>query len=125
MHGEGDRRYCPSCGQSVLHISDMLSHRELRGPRNITSSNIDRVFDDRGRFLFIEEKRDGETMSKGQMLMLQALSRRHDVWVVKGTPEALYVYTVHSDGLDLLEMGDWSLYQRMVDDWFRVGVKSS
>ena len=74
MHGNGHRRCCPTCGQSVVAFRDVLANRELQGPRQITSSDIDRIFDDRGRFLMIEEKNPGEQALTGQKRLLAALA---------------------------------------------------
>lgn len=123
MHGEGHRRRCPECGQEVAHITDTLSHRELRGPRNITSSNLDRFFDDNGRrFLAIEEKAPNEDISKGQGLMLRHLAcvPMVDVWFVKGDPSELTVRRVTPPGspLEAVASGDFATYQNAVADWF-------
>ena len=121
MGGEGHRRKCPTCGQDVTHIDDTLSHRELNGPRNITSSNIDRMFDDNGRILFIEEKNMLEQMPNGQKRALKALSNQVDVWVVIGSPDALIIYEIDkgdiSDGIE----GNWDYYQNAVYNWFNKG----
>ncbi len=79
------------------------------------------MFDNRGRFLFIEEKHHGETMLRGQERALQALSHHHDVWVVTGTPKTLTV-DVWVDGTSsphpTFPSGDWDDYQKAVLGWF-------
>lgn len=122
MWGEGRRRTCPECGQSVTHIADSLSHRELRGPRNITSSNVDRIFDDGGqRFLIIEEKKPNERVSHGQRQMLTALSRipSVDVWLARGTTERIDLSDV-ADGnpWPFLQGINFDGYQKAVANWF-------
>ena len=121
MHGDGSRRVCPECGQGVAHISDQLSHRELRGPRNITSSNPDRIFDDNGRLLFIEEKRaDEPNAKKGQLRLLLSLAEYHDVWAAKGEPNNLTLWKVHPEGrYETIGQGDFGWYQERVLDWFK------
>jgi hypothetical protein len=103
-------------------MRDVLGNRELRGPRQITSANIDRIFDDHGRrFLVIEEKGPDEKVGDGQALLLRNLAGLPavDVWGVRGTPDDLRVTQVFSNGGTLhLASGDWSVYQRAVDDWF-------
>lgn len=47
-------------------------------------SNIDMVLERKGRFLFGEWKREGETMKKGQQILLQQLSWYHPVLVITG-----------------------------------------
>jgi len=118
MHGEGDRRTCPTCQQPVDHIPNHISNRELRGPRQITSSNIDRVLDDHGRFLFIEEKHEDETVPKGQGRMLRALSYHHDVWLVRGNPERLRIWQIICGNTAILADGDYTTYQKAVLRWF-------
>lgn len=122
MHGEGARRVCPTCGQPTPEgLRDSLSVRELRGPREITSSNIDRCFDDAGRrFLFIEEKNNLEQIRDGQRRMLRSLARLPtvDVWGVQGTPNELAIYKINSDGSRVVDRGDWGTYQAAVNDWF-------
>ena len=123
MHGQGFRRKCPECGQDVSHIKDRLSHRELQGPRNISSTNVDRLFDDNGnRFLYIEEKNTREaSISKGQLRALRALSNypENEVWIVKGNPSRLSVYQLNgADHAALITGGTWIEYQQLVFDWF-------
>ncbi len=121
-HGSGHRGVCPTCGQSVTHITDILSHRELRGPRNITSSNIDRLYDDgrTGRMLGIEEKNPGEPVPDGQNQALHALAVRFDdVWLVVGTPDDLTISESVEGGWTELGSGDWGYYQDSVLDWYR------
>lgn len=125
MHGEGQRRKCPECGQSVTHIEDNISHRELRGPRNITSSNGDRLFDDGGRrFLFIEEKHTNEPpASRGQKGLLQGLASQPNftVWACKGVPSRLTLFHVlpHGEGFTVIgEDKDFDWYQEQVYEWF-------
>ena len=121
MHGTGHRQVCPTCGQSVTHITDTLSHRELRGPRNITSSNIDRLYDDgrTGRMLGIEEKNPGEAIPDGQNKALHALADRFDdVWVVIGTPDDLTIYESVEGNWTMLGRGDWGYYQDSIFDWY-------
>lgn len=109
----------------MSHITDVLSHRELRGPRNITSSNVDRMFDNNGRVLLIEEKGPNEIVSEGQKIALQALANlpAATVWLVRGTPDALRVDRVRPrrEGYEvLLDVGDWEAYQRLVGRWFGI-----
>lgn len=120
MHGNGARRNCPECGQRVGHITDKLSHRELRGPRQITSSNIDRIFDDEGRrMLLIEEKQPNEPVPGGQWALLRALGKIPEitVWGVRGTPDSLRITDLVS--LEVLAEGNWDTYQQAVTDWFK------
>lgn len=129
MYGQGHRRICPECGQSVAHDDNGVSHRELQGPRNITSSNIDRVFDDDGRLLFIEEKHWGEPATNGQRRLLAALAEEHTVWLVRGEPENLEVWSIsggrrRADGEYILRgkqevVGAFEDYQRAVLHWFK------
>jgi hypothetical protein len=115
MHGEGHRRK-PVPG-------DLLGNLELRGPRNITSSNIDRIFDDGGRrFLVIEEKNEGEDAPEGQRKLLRALSQLPNVtvWVVRGTPWELSVKELVNGSLRWIAKGDWEDYQSAVHEWFGV-----
>lgn len=92
MWGRGLRRKCSECGHLLDGSLIDPQRRELRGPREITSSNIDCVLDDGGRrFLFIEFKRRDEPMSYGQERLLKALARLNEVtvWVVRGTSSRL------------------------------------
>lgn len=115
MHGQGTLRKCicggddPACSQ----------HLELRGPRNITSSNIDRCFDDGGkRFLFIEHKHENEAIPGGQSFMLKALARlpQMTVWITKGSPDRLVIYEIGTGAAPVV--GDWSTLQAKADAWF-------
>ena len=122
MHGNGHRRCCPTCGQSVVAFRDVLANRELQGPRQITSSDIDRIFDDRGRFLMIEEKNPGEQALTGQKRLLAALAGlpEVDVWGVRGNPDDLTVWQITPTGSQVLLAGvGFSSYQALVSDWFR------
>ena len=123
-HGNGHRRRCPDCGQSVEHMRDHLPNRELRGPRQITSSNIDRIFDDGGqRFLMIEEKAPAEPVSAGQTRLLRALAAvpQVTVWGVRGTPDNLTVTAIRPGSTEtIVESGSFDTYQQQVDQWFRV-----
>lgn len=122
MYGDGIRRNCPTCGQDVRHITDILSHRELRGPRNITSANLDRIFDDGGRrFLVIEEKTSAEKLlSSGQRGLLLALARlpMFTVWFARGTPQSLELFDFGSDQPWPFLEGDFTQYQNAVSRWF-------
>lgn len=122
MHGEGHRRNCPQCGQSVLHMREVLANVEVRGPRNITSSNVDRIYDDDGkRFLIIEEKNPGEQVRKGQQRLLANFARlpRVDVWGVRGTPDDLNIKRfVPTGGWTQHATGDVSTYEHCVHAWF-------
>ena len=121
MWGEGHRRNCPGCGQNVEHMRDVLGNRELRGPRNITSANVDRIFDDNGqRFLIIEEKNPHEKCSEGQRALLRALSRLNHVtvWFTQGTPDNLTVYEIRGDTRRRISTGTIDDYQHLVDAWF-------
>lgn len=122
MHGEGHRRRCPSCSQQVSHLPDVLGHRELQGPRQITSANVDRIFDDAGRrFLVIEEKQPSEAIKAGQLRLLKNLAALPtiEVWGVRGTPESLRVTRLGNDPAVLVEDGGtFEDYQRVVSDWF-------
>jgi hypothetical protein len=124
MHGEGERRRCPHCHQNMSNDTpDSLSNRELRGPREITSSDIDRVFDDAGRrFLFVEEKAPNEHVPRGQDRMLRALAAlpHVDVWGVRGTPDRLRIVPITPTGADASRVieGDFDAYQRAVLTWF-------
>lgn len=122
MHGEGHRRRCPNCGQSVTHMRDVLCNLELRGPRKITSANIDRIFDDAGRrFLMIEEKNPGEKLSTAQFTLLKRLAGlpNVDVWGARGTPESVVVKKVLADGSTRnLCAGNFDVYQQAVSRWF-------
>lgn len=124
MHGEGHRRNCPECGQSVAHLRGaVLAFKELRGPRNITSSDVDRIFDDGGRrFLVIEEKTENERpISHGQKQLLSALARlpMFTVWLARGTPERLSVYDWASDDpAPFLQDITFDQYQEAVAQWF-------
>lgn len=102
-------------------MRDHLSVQELRGPRNITSSNVDRIFDDNGqRFLIIEEKGSSEKVAKGQTRLLRnlAASEQITVWGVRGTPDELEVWRLTADGKQLVAAGNWDDYQRAVMEWF-------
>lgn len=124
MHGRGDRRICGECNQPVKPemVPDLLGYRELRGPRNITSSNIDRAFDDDGqRCLVIEEKRENEDLSDAQLGMLRSFACRSEVevWLVLGNPDRLEVQRVYPDGKRVvIASGDFAAYQSAVWDWF-------
>lgn len=123
MHGEGHRRRCPSCGQSVTHMRDVLGNCELRGPRQITSSNIDRIFDDNGsRFLMIEEKGPEEKIPAGQGRLLRSLSALPgvDVWGVRGTPQELTVSRITPERSIVIFRGDLTAYQQAVGAWYDV-----
>lgn len=128
MHGEGHRRSCPTCGQAVTHVRDVLGNRELRGPRNITSSNLDRIFDDHGcRFLIVEEKQPGEpACSSGQRSLLVSLSKlpMFTVWGARGTPDDLTLFTVEGGLFVPSAKGDFDVYQAAVLDWFADGSES-
>src|SRR5690606_17854997 len=120
---EGHRRRCPTCGQSVVRMRDVLANREIRGPRNITSSNVDRIFDDDGRrFLVIEEKQPGEQIKAGQRRLLANLARlpQVDVWGVRGTPRSLSI-KAHRPGVGwvpVLREGDVAAYEQCVHAWY-------
>ncbi len=119
MHGEGSRRVCPECGQSVIGI-DLPTHRELRGPRNITTTNIDRAIDDKGRrFLFMEHKRPDESMPDGQKRFLFGLARQPNttVWVTSGDTDQLELWELGDTAVRLGVM-NWDGLQRRLDDWF-------
>lgn len=125
MHGNGHRTHCHECGQPVDHL-DRLAHLrwvELRGPRNITSSDLDRIFDDRGqRFLVVEEKRPNEVVPPGQKRMLYALADTpgFTVFGVVGTPEALTVWELRPNGTRRwITDGTVAEYQAAVMDWFQ------
>lgn len=123
MHGEGHLRKCRECGADVRGRNDVLAFLELRGPRNITSSNVDRIFDDGGkRFLIIEEKQPGEKLKAGQHKLLANLARLPlvDVWGVKGTPDSLAVSHYRSDTgtWERIGEGDMRTYERCVHAWF-------
>lgn len=47
----------------------------IPGHENVLPSNLDMVYERRGHFLVAEWKRPGEAVSKGQMILLQALAR--------------------------------------------------
>lgn len=118
------RRVCPECGQSVRGLKDSLSHRELRGPRNITSTNMDRLFDDGGkRFLVIEEKRPTEKIPGGQHACLAALSKlpMFTVWLARGTPDELTLTDFHPSAPSepFAERIPFETYQAYVDQWFQ------
>jgi hypothetical protein len=104
-------------------MRDHLPNRELRGPRQITSSNIDRIFDDSGqRFLMIEEKAPGEAVSAGQMRLLRALAAlpQVTVWGVRGTPDNLTITDIQPGSTNtFVESADFGTYQQQVDQWFR------
>lgn len=103
------------------HMRDVLGNNEVRGPRNITSSNVDRIFDDAGkRFLIIEEKNPGEQIKEGQRRLLANLAKlpRVDVWGVRGTPDALTVNALTPTGFERTAEGDFDTYQRCVHAWF-------
>ena len=55
----------------------------------VVPSNLDMVLERKGHFLFGEWKRDGEKISKGQEILLKALSRlpKTTVLVVSGDTE--------------------------------------
>lgn len=119
----GGRRRCPECGQPVAHIPDVLSHRELRGPRQITSSNVDRAFDNNGHILFIEEKHPREEVPAGQAWLLRSLARPKSttVWLARGVPDNLLVWRVgHTQPGDsvVFEGGDFDDYQAAVSAWY-------
>lgn len=125
MHGDGARRVCSECGTPVSPGSTYISHRELRGPRNITSSNIDRVFDDHGnRVLFIEEKslREASSITAGQKGLLYSLARipNAETWVAIGDVSEVTVYRLHGRGPSdqLLHRGCWEAYQDLVEKWY-------
>lgn len=121
MHGQGHRRNCPSCGQSVTHLRDVLANCELRGPREITSSNVDRIFDDGGkRFLVIEEKNWNEPVAADQIRMLRALASvpRFDVWGVRGDPDDLTISRILPNRTVGIAAGEFDIYQAAVDAWF-------
>lgn len=50
-------------------------------------TDLDMVWERRGRFLLIENKQPGETIPKGQLITLRELERQGwTVWVVTGRP---------------------------------------
>ena len=55
----------------------------------VVPSNLDMVLERKGHFLFGEWKRDGEKISKGQEILLKALSRlpSHTVLIINGYTE--------------------------------------
>jgi len=122
MHGHGNLRRCLCGGTDPT----CLTHLELRGPRNITSANIDRILDDHGhRFLYIEEKRPNEGMTEGQKALLRNLARqrRNTVWIVTGTPDELSVQMLGNKTNGQVTMGttvygNWTTLQRLADEWF-------
>jgi hypothetical protein len=102
-------------------MRDVLATHELRGPREITSSNVDRAFDDNGqRFLLIEEKNPDEAVARGQQILLRRLATLPtvDVWFVRGNPDRLSVWKVAPEGSTRLCDGDMGAYQRQVLAWF-------
>lgn len=124
MYGQGARKVCSECHRPLSAPDpNNLSHRELRGPRNITAANIDRIFDDGGRkFLVIEEKRPNEPkLSPGQNGLLLALARvpMFTVWLARGTPQALDLFDYGSDDpWPFLDQVDFTRYQQEVSRWF-------
>lgn len=119
---KGDRRICPTCRQEVgPHITpDHLSCYGINGPRGISSSNVDRIFDDDGRrFLLIEEKWPDEGIPRGQGKLLLGLAKlpQWTVWLVKGTPESVAVMDI-AQRRWLLEGQPFSSYENLVNDWF-------
>lgn len=103
-------------------MRDVLANQEIRGPRNITSSNVDRVYDDAGkRFLVIEEKQPGEALRAGQQKLLVGLASlpNVDVWGVRGTPDDLSIKHFRpSVGWVHVGAGDVATYERCVHAWF-------
>lgn len=122
MHGDGHLRKCRMCGGDVAERDDVLAFMELRGPRNITSSNVDRIYDDGGkRFLIIEEKQPGEALKAGQRKLLVNLASlpRVDVWGVRGTPDDLRITHFRpGTGWVQIAAGDKATYERCVHAWF-------
>ena len=55
----------------------------------VVPSNLDMVYERKGSFLVAEWKRDGEKISKGQEILLKALSRlpSHTVLIINGYTE--------------------------------------
>jgi hypothetical protein len=55
----------------------------------VVPSNLDMVYERKGSFLVAEWKRDGEKVSKGQEILLKALSRipSHTVLIINGYTE--------------------------------------
>ena len=114
---------CSECGSDVSNRDDKIGFLELRGPRSITSSNLDRIFDDGGRrFLVVEEKEFGESLGAGQRALLYALARLREVTVllVEGTPDELQVLMLcpPDPGVRLLAEGGFAEYQRIIDAWY-------
>jgi len=103
-------------------MRDVLANRELRGPRSITSSNIDRIFDDNGkRTLFIEEKNEGEAIADGHKRLLRAMATKQGftVWLVRGDPNRLRVDRLTAEStLQFVAGGDLSAYQAAVTEWY-------
>lgn len=121
MYRAGRRTQCPTCHQPVPD-GDWLRLLELRGPRGITSSDIDRIFDDWGkRWLVVEEKGANEEPKFGQRWMLQGLASIPQVTVllVRGDAHLLCVARLMADGTYReLGTGDETHYQRIVTAWY-------
>lgn len=125
---KGRKRLCDACHQPLPQdfYDKHLSSNPVTGPRNITSGNIDRVFQDdrQNRFLFIEEKDTNEReMGPGQWYMLAALAQLPGVetWVVKGSVTdsiAAYRFDTWYRIEHLPDIRDYGSYQNAVHRWY-------
>jgi hypothetical protein len=118
----GKRRICPECRQDVSHLDDMISHVPLLGPRNISSSNIDRAFDNDGKLLVFEEKHTDETLPLGQKRMYRSFAMKPGctAGLARGTASRMDISVWKPGDTDptYVGTGDHDYYQHLVSRWF-------
>lgn len=90
----------------------------------VMPSNVDFIFERRGRFLFGEFKRPDEKLSVGQEILLQALSRKpgFSVFIAtgwnEGTSLVIEQLTVIRNGVWTVEPCDLEQFKQRIRDWF-------
>lgn len=86
------RRACKKCGDEIVsnYFDDVLAGL---GKRGSSFSDVDAITHDgdTNRFLFQEFKREGESMPRGQKMLLRGLARLDylTVWVVRRRSDGL------------------------------------
>ena len=86
--------------------------------------NIDMIFERRSKFLVGEWKRENETISKGQEILLKALAKRHkfSVLIISGNTDSEMVvhkfWKLNADGSFMLKGDGTQAFKDYLTDWY-------
>lgn len=110
--------------REALHI-DFTELMGLLG--KVVPSNLDMVYERKGSFLVGEWKRDGESISKGQEILLKALAKlpSHTVLIINGYTEdgnmsVNRFWRVMPDGGCVLSGAGLTALKDYITEWYMV-----